>query len=314
MSKFSPVSRRSLLTSGALAATGLGAACSAPAAAPAPPPKPVSNFDPLNPEDNAYGYTKMEGALDGSPNYHFSTGYILGFMPGELPRQLTGFQQLKVNKIEDRGDGTYLDTYSTIYMFTPVHESTLLNEWINPYNDRVTRPFHYRSGPSKLLITPQGFKSPKNPDGPGTPDPFILPWLILSDQAHRRMNSFNWFPSDLDVETWPLESPGEQMISSFVTTATGSLEDLGNRDLLRMDIGTFVSAQTNWLPWMLMGQQTGHIGYHVIGQVYDSLDKIPAETVGMAETVYPGFFDSPFDLPYTLQFREYKAQREPVDP
>ena len=306
-------SRRGIMTAAAIsAAAGITANCAAQAkesGASALSSHP--GFAPMNPIDNAYGYAKMEGALDGSTNYHLASGYILGFMPGELPRQLTGFQQLKINKIEDQGDGVYLDTYSSIYMFTPVDEDTLLHEWTNPYTGVKTEPFHYRSGPSKLLITPEGFKSPSRPDGSGRPNPFVLPWLVMDDTVFRRMNTFNWFPSDLLPEEWPLESPGEQMISSFLTTAQGSLKELSDRSLARMNVTSFTNAQTNWLPWMLMGKIPGFIGYHVVGKNYAALEQLPPATLNMVEQVNSDILNSPFDLPYTLQFREYKNHRSP---
>ena len=273
----------------------------------------VGDFDPSDPRQNAHGYAKMEGSLDGALNYHLSVGYILGFMPGRLPQLLTGFQNLKVNRIEDLGDRSYLDTYSSVYSFTePDGSERLLNEWTNPYTGATNRPFHYRSGPSRLLITPEGFKSPGRPEAPGNPDPFVLPWLVLGDQIVRRLNSSSWFPSDLSPEEWPLESPGEEMISSHFTTRVGDLADLVNPDITRMEVTSFANSQSNWLPWMLMGQIPGHIGYHTIGRSFTDLGEVPEEYVRSAEQVVPEFFDAPLDLPYTLQLREYKKARQPA--
>ena len=273
----------------------------------------VGDFDPTNPLHNSHAYAKMEGSLDGTMNYHLSVGYILGFMPGQLPRLLTGFQNLKVNRIEDLGEGSYLDTYSSVYSFTAADRpEQLLGEWTNPYTGVANRPFHYRSGPSRLLITPEGLKSPARPDAPGNPNPLVLPWLVLGEQIVRRLNSASWFPSDLSPEEWPLESPGEEMISAHFTSRIGDLAELLNPDVARMDVTSFTNSQTNWLPWMLMGQIPGHIGYHTIGRSFNDLGEVPEDSVRLAEQTVPDFFDAPLDLPYTLQLREYKKARRPA--
>ena len=272
-------------------------------------------FDASDPLHNSHAYAKMEGSLDGAMNYHLSVGYILGFMPGQLPRLLTGFQNLKVNRIDVLGEGSYLDTYSSVYSFTvPDVPEELLDDWTNPYTGARNQPFHYRSGPSRLLITPEGFKSPSGAEAPGNPNPFVLPWLVLGDQIVRRLNSSSWFPSDLSPDEWPLESPGEEMISAHFTTRVGDLADLVNPDIARMDVTSFANAQSNWLPWMLMGQIPGHVGYHTIGRSFADLGEVPEESVRLAEQVKPDFFDAPLDLPYTLQLREYKKARKPAQP
>lgn len=275
----------------------------------------IGDFDPTDPLHNSHAYAKMEGSLDGAMNYHLSVGYILGFMPGRLPQLLTGFQNIKVNRIEDLGDGSYLDTYSSVYTFTvPDKSEQLPGDWTNPYTGATNRPFHYRSGPSRLLITPEGLKSPGRPEAPGKPNPFVLPWLVLGDQIVRRLNSASWFPSDLSPAEWPLESPGQEMISAHFTSRVGDLADLVNPDIARMDVTSFTNSQSNWLPWMLMGQIPGHIGYHTIGRSFARLGDVPEESIRLAEQVVPDFFDAPLDLPYTLQLREFKKARKPAQP
>ncbi len=269
-------------------------------------------FDPMNPAHNVMGYAKMHGSLDGRRTYHYSTGYIVGYLPGELPQQLTGFEQLKINEMQDNKDGTYTDVYSSLYMFTEIDKPVLLDSWTNPFTGRETDPFHYRSGPSRTLITPNGFKSVKNKEGSGSPDPFIMPWLIMGDTVFYRMNSATWFPSALDPKEWPLESPGNEMISSFLTTESGSLAELEDPDTPTVHTTGFVNAQSNWLPWMLMGKIPGSIAYHVVSQKSYSLDHVPAETLANVEKVQPGFLKDALELPYTLQYVEYKNSRKPV--
>lgn len=268
-------------------------------------------FDPTNPAHNVTGYAKMHGSLDGRRTYHYSTGYIIGALPGELQKQLTGFEQLKINEMIDNKDGTFTDVYSSLYMFTEVDKPVLLDSWKNPYTGRETKPFHYRSGPSRTLITPNGFKSAKNPDGPGSPDPFLMPWLIMGDTVFYRMNSGVWFPSALDPKEWPLESPGNEMISSFLVTESGPLAELEDPDVQSVNTTGFVNAQSNWLPWMLMGQIPGSIAYHVVSQKGYSMDHVPAATLANVEKVQPGFVKNALELPYTLQYEEYKNKRTP---
>lgn len=269
-------------------------------------------FDPTDPEENVYAYAKMHGNLDGRVDYFLSVGFILGFMPGQLPAVLTGFQNIKANRIEPLESGGYVQNYSSFYIFTEPREPKLLEEWDNPYTGKVNRPFHYRSGPSKTYITRTGLKgTASGPDGPGRPNPLLFPWLQMGEQIILQSNSAFWFPSDLSPEEWPLESPGERMISGHIANRIGSLADLENRAQTSMHTLDFSNAQTNWLPWMLMGRLPGHIAYNVVGQNFSRLEDVPDTTIAMVNQVHPTFFDAPFDLPYTLQFREYKRLRKP---
>ena len=258
----------------------------------------------------ARAYARLEGDVAGAKVWECVDGYIVGVTPNDLPRVLTGFSQVKCSRMTDNRDGSFTHRYGGVYMFTDLETGALLDAWRNPYNGRETRPFHYRSGPSETLITPTGLKSLANRAAPGAP--LKLSWFRLGDDVWARSNSATWFPSFLMPDHWPLESPGTRMISGFLLSWKTSARALLDPTVTSLPSELYTSAQSNWLPWMLMGTSPGLAMYHVVGRKLARFADIPERTRQMAEKLHPSYLEDPFGFPKTLQHSEFLRLRKPT--
>ena len=95
-----------------------------------------------------------------------------------------------------------------------------------------------------------------------------------------------FYPSALQPDKWPRESPGKMSQVSEYFRYVIKREDLENpRKTHVPSIGTWVRV-TPWLPWMLMDEAPGHMLYVGTMLSRTSLDGVPAdvlERVGVGE-------------------------------
>ncbi len=117
--------------------------------------------------------------------------------------------------------------------------------------------------------------------------PFLLDWRQSGDQVTLRLETMREYPNPVQPEDWPLASTGPTRRYGDFLTWTTSLNDLQNDDLTSAPATLFYSAQTNWQPWMFMGQGPGHLLWHASGAKYNALDELPVSFVESVDGLHP---------------------------
>jgi hypothetical protein len=283
-----------------------------------------TKVDFTNPIWNRDAWSRIQGDLN-PDNQKFSDvrGVILGVKPGEAAKELCGFEAFLATRLVPQEDGTIRRLNREVIFYTNARTGEIIDSWTNPWTGEEVNvvqvandPFNYTIS-EWLILAPEDFKSSDPEKAKPRKFPLIFPWhsfggdmLSLSTDMHLL------YPNSLDPNKFVRESSGPMVQVSEMMRYNISRADLENPELTSVPYSGTWARVTPWLPWMLMGQESGHVLYNGSMTGGPTTDIISPQALAYAEEHYPQFLSAPTEDygPSHSSLEIYARTQEPAPP
>ena len=284
-------------------------------------PKPIISppgldIDFNDPAQNLEAFTRV--FVDTDPDkaafgWYGGTIYaVIGDSSQLIP--LLGMEGIGITKTRPMESGAgYQVTNRELAYYKDLASGQFIDEWKNPLNGRSCETFPIHNMTVSAEMTPM---MKMDMEGTMIEYPFVPPWEFLGDKALSTFEIHASVPSELQPDTWPVESPGPKTRISEMFMRYCDIADLANKELTSIPyVGTWTRL-ASWFPWMLMGQTEGHLYFRCSMSSYDSLDALPATFLEKARKDHPEYLVTPdfstWGQPTDSTFNMYKKERTPV--
>jgi hypothetical protein len=142
---------------------------------------------------------------------------------------------------------------------------------------------------------------------------FLLPWHFVGPHAMAAFDvNLDW-KSPLDPKDWKRESPGERVRVSEYQQWRVDSKELVDRSLPSLKAYGSWNRVATWLPWMLMGQNPGHLFYRSHTLKLDRVEDLPKDILAYTEKRFPKYLTAPTEWvsPNVSSFEMYARDRKP---
>ena len=269
------------------------------------------------PAEHIRAFLKLHVSLAAETVYHMYVGTLEAMLPGHEIVNLCACTTLLRRQVEVRPEGHHVTVWEGTVYHRP-GETEPLEEFKNPLNDRIVRPFHQREGRGESLWTDTGVKFRRSDDtwverGNGG-KPLSFDWHQAGERIWvSRYSSGVYAKHPLNAEQWPLEYCGPDLLYSEKTTNSGLIREMADPDIKNASATYALNVGMLWWPWLLMGQAPGHLVWNTNGVKLSSPDSLSTETRRMIEKVHPNLFSpgEPWKGRFNL-WTDYPKMRKPV--
>ncbi len=270
------INRRSWLAGSLILGAGVGAESSS-AISSAAVAVAGSEPDTWRSDEQLRNLVRMQGSLLEEDVRWWFTGVIFGVRgEGETPRPLVRFEGTEVYWFSHRGDDFQLGGH-TVTFFRDFETGEFLYEFINPYTGKreAVKPA-VQGGNLGFAYTRQGIW-PVRLDGTPLAEPVKKPLRV---QWHE-MGPHIW------LQHQTVYPPGMPAMHGQRQTIFAQRDAL--RDPRQNSVPASFSSVVfmNWLKWMDMKDQPGHVIWHASGVKLQSMDQLPRAYRERAEKEYP---------------------------
>ncbi|MEN9836425.1 MAG: hypothetical protein RLZ79_93 [Pseudomonadota bacterium] len=270
------INRRSWLAGSLILGAGVGAESSS-AISSAAVAVAGSEPDTWRSDEQLRNLVRMQGSLLEEDVRWWFTGVIFGVRgEGETPRPLVRFEGTEVYWFSHRGDDFQLGGH-TVTFFRDFETGEFLYEFINPYTGKreSVKPA-VQGGNLGFAYTRQGIW-PVRLDGTPLAEPVKKPLRV---QWHE-MGPHIW------LQHQTVYPPGMPAMHGQRQTIFAQRDAL--RDPRQNSVPASFSSVVfmNWLKWMDMKDQPGHVIWHASGVKLQSMDQLPRAYRERAEKEYP---------------------------
>ncbi len=310
----SPMNRRQALRAAAASAAAVPVLASAQAK-----PKRAMRFD--DPIWNRDVKARMESFADPKKFVYGSvTGVVNGVREGERVRPLMRFDVFSTIRIVPQPDGSYQRLCKELIYYRDLATGKFMDHWDNPYTGERVKVVEVANDPFNYKISEWYPEPPSygglNKERPPR-KPFILPWFMVdADTVCTETDIHLFYPSALQPEKWPRESPGKMSRVSELFRSFARREHLEDPSLDFIPSHGVWSRITPWLPWMLMDQAGGHIEYLGTMASRPTLDFHPKDVLERAKQRHPSYFVAPevWSDPSLSSLEHYALEQKPAAP
>jgi len=315
------LSRRQTMALGAGVALAAGA-CSAAqtsAVAETSSKKPLV-LDYKNNIWNRDALARLHGTLDFSKEkIGWYKGKAIGVMPGRKNIEICGFEGFSVARLLPLEDGSYRKVLREVGFYTDLKTGEILETMENPYTGETVRVVPIANDPFNFTIS-EFYPQPPNYGGLNKEErpriPMLLDWDERGDKVLLTSDIHLFYPSALQPDEWPRESPGKMTQVSEMFRYIIDPAQLGDPDNKSVSFFGSWSRSTPWFPWMLMDQAPGHCFYVCDQGAGDSWDLVPQRMRDAAEAIDPKFLSAPTEDygPSLSSLEMYKIEQTPAPP
>jgi len=321
--KKSNYSRRQALTSGLAASTALMAAACAGGqnqATAEPAQKKSLVLDYKNPEWNRDAMARIHGNLDFTKEkIGWFKGKAVGVMPGKKNLEICGFEGFSVTRLIPLEDGSYRKLLREVGFYRDMKTGKILETMENPYTGENVRVVPIANDPFNFTIE-QYWPQPPNYGGLNAEErpriPMLLNWNEMGDKVLLTSDIHLFYPSALQPDKWPRESPGVMNQVSEMFRYIIDKDQLGDPDNTSVSFFGTWNRITPWFPWMLMDQAPGHIVYVCDQGACDHWDFIPEDILQAARNIDEKFLSAPTEDygPSLSSLELYAKEQTPAPP
>jgi hypothetical protein len=249
---------------------------------------------------NMIARARLDGNLDETKEkFGSATGIVAGVRPGEAVRDLFGYEVFSAGRLRRQPDGSFRFLHREVVYYTDPRSGEILFEWANPYTGETVKVVDVANDPWDETI--EAFQ-PLAPSYGGlikettSRKPFVMDWSLgPGGMAVAQLHVNLYYPARLQPDKWPRESSGKmnQVSESYVYMA--SLADLQNPKLTSVENNGTWARVTPWLPWMLMGQASGHVQYNGITANFDDIDRAKRNVLDHTAKYHPQMLHAPME-------------------
>lgn len=266
------MNRRQWLTGSLILGAGMGGGVGATSIASAD-----SGPETWRSDEHLRNLVRMQGSLREEDVRWWFTGVIFGVRgESETPRPLVRFEGMEVYWFSHRGDGFQLGGH-TVTFFRDFETGEFLYEFANPYTGKreAVKPA-VQGGNLGFAYTRDGIW-PVRLDGTPFGEPVKKPLRV---QWHE-MGPHIW------LQHQTIYPPGMPAMHGQRQTIFAQRNDLldSGQDSVAASFSSVVFM--NWLKWMDMKDQPGHVIWHASGVKLQSMDQLPRDYRQRAEKEYP---------------------------
>ena len=280
-----------------------------------------TKIDFMNPRWNRDAWARIQADLNPeNERFTYCTGQILGVKPGEKVKELCSFETFLAARLIPQEDGTIRRLNKEVIFYTDSRTGEFLKTWTNPWTGEEVEVVHVANDPFNytisdyLILAPEDFGADKGAEPKKIP--LLFPWrelpenrLLLTTDMHL------YYPNALQPSKWPRESAGEMVQVSELFRYIVSKDELEDPNMTYVNYTGSWQRITQWLPWMLMGQEPGHILYASTMMGGNTADIIPKHVRDFSEANYPGFLSAPKeDYGPSISSLEYYAKEQTPAP
>lgn len=273
-------------------------------------------------EWNRDAIARINGDMDfGKVKPGWYGGVVMGVRDGEKVRPLMNFEGFSMARLRDNGDGSYQKLLRELVFYKDLKTGKILETFDNPYTGETVKVVPIANDPFNFVMEKYYPKGPsygglnKLSDAPRIP--LRYPWKITDENTVTLARDIHLFyPSALQPDEWPRESSGNMVRVSEMFRYVIRREDLENPDKTSVTYSGSWNRITPWLPWMLMGQASGHITYCGTMGGFSNLDMVSPEVIAYAEKHFPKYFDAPtvWEEPSFSSLEDYARTQSPAPP
>ena len=270
------LSRRDWLAGSLILGAGLGSEAGL-AKAGVTPPLTELHLETWRPEDHLRNMVRMQGSLNEEDVRWWFTGVIFGVRgEGETPRPLVRFEGMEVYWFAHRGLDFQLGGH-TVTFFRDFETGEFLHEFANPYTGKrdIVKPA-VQGGNLGFAYTRDGIWPVRLDGSPfGTPvkKPLRVQW--------HEMGPHVW------LQHQTVYPPGMPALHGQRQTIFAQRDALLDADQKSVAASFSSVVFMNWLKWMDMKDQPGHVIWHASGVKLQSMDQLPRSYRERAEAEYP---------------------------
>lgn len=317
------IDRRTALQMGATAGLGLVCGSNLASAATATADKGAKEKLPMRFDDpiwNRETSAKLQAHTD--PNkfvYGSGSGVVCGVRDNERVKELLGFDIFSTMRCVRQPDGSYQRLCREVVFYRDLKTKKLLDEWDNPYTGERVRVVDVANDPFNYVIS-EFFPDPPSYGGLNKEKPpkrpYLLNWSMMSDDVVSLDADIHLFyPSALQPDKWPRESPGKMSRVSELFRYFIRREDIENPKLTHLPHHGVWSRITPWLPWMMMDQAPGHVTYLGTMGTRETLESYPRQDViQRVKERYPQYLTAPtvWVDPSLSSLERYAREQKPA--
>ncbi len=276
--------------------------------------------DLTTPHGNMIAMARLEGNLDPRKStYGWASGVLFGVAPGEKVRDLMGVNVFSSTRVLKQPDGSFQRLSREVVYYSDLKTGEFMDVYDNPYtNERVkvvdvaNDPFNYKI--EEFYPAPPSYGG-LNKDAPPR-KPFLLDWKVRGATLNLFQYINLYYPSGLQPDKWPRESPGKMSQVSEIFLYIISLADMQDAKKTWAPYTGSWSRITPWLPWMLMGQAPGHCSYECQMGTTDTLDEIDPKLLARVREKNPAYLSAPetWVEPSLSSLEHYALEQKPAPP
>ena len=267
---------------------------------------------------NRDAMARIHGNLDFTKEkFGWFKGKAIGVMPGRKNQDLVGFEGFSVTRLLPLEDGSYRKLLREVGFYTDLKTGEILETYKNPYTDELVPVVPIANDPFNFTIS-EYYPQPPSYGGLNKNRPPRIPLLLDWDQRGDKVlltsDIHLFYPSSLQPNEWPRESPGVMTQVSEMFRYIIEPEQLGDPNNTSVSFfGSWVRS-TPWFPWMLMDQAPGQCLYVCDQGAGDTIDLIPDYILKAAEKIDPKFLNAPSEDygPSLSSLENYKLTQKPA--
>ena len=320
-SKSSGINRRDVLGLAGSAGLGMAAATVADAATGSTRSSAIVPLRFDDPIWNREASARLEADTDSKQQVWGSAfGVLNAVIEGQKVKPVLRFDVFSSTRVIRQPDASYQRLSRELVFYRDVDSKQIVDEWTNPLThervkvvDIANDPFNYTI--SEFFPEPPSYGGLNKEKPPRRP--LLLNWGLAGDDTVTLESDIDLFyPSALQPDKWPRESPGKMSQVSEFFRYVIKREDLENpRRTHVASVGTWVRV-TPWLPWMLMDQAPGHMLYVGTMLKRTSLDGVPADVLERVKQRYPQYLTAPqvWEEPSLSSLEHYAREQTPAPP
>jgi hypothetical protein len=279
-----------------LAAAAAGAFAASGTMAEGPPL--VTKVDFKNPRWNRDTFIRLDADVDPTKEkLGWLKGTVYGVRDNEKVRPLftnEGFSFVRTKRLPD---GSWRRLLREIVFYRDIETGEILKTWTNPYTGRTVKVVPIANDPFNFTIS-DTFPLPPSYGGLNKEAPVRKPFLMdwsegPNDTLILQTNINLYYPSALQPDKWPMESPGvfSRVTELFIYVV--KRKDVENPRVTSLPLVGSWSRITPWLPWMQMGAAPGHVTFFNTFGTLSGIDALPADLVAAAREISPKFLSAP---------------------
>ena len=312
--------RDALKFGGSIAAAGGIAACASTNTALAATPTPTAPLEFDNPLWNRDKFAMRQGDTDSTKQkWGWFGGRVFGIRPNELDLHICNFEGFSVSRLLPLGDGNYRKVLREVGFYLDKDTGEILDTFVNPYTGETVSVVPIANDPFNITIE-STYPAPPSYGGLNEeippPRPFLLNWREFDDRVLLHTDINLYYPSSLQPDEWPRESPGPMTQVSEFFSYNLSKADLMNPELTTIEFMGVWNRSTPWFPWMLMDQAPGQMLYVCDYSSRKTPVGIPQKILDAAKAIDPKYLEAPYEDygPSLSSLENYKLTQTPAPP
>ncbi len=273
-----------------------------------------------NPRWNRDTLIKLQGNTDFSQQkWGWYGGRVIGVRPGEPDKHVCDFEGFSVARMKHLGDGNYRKLLREVGFYLDKDTGKILDTFDNPYTGEKVNVVPIANDPFNVTFE-EYWPEPPSYGGLNTERPprrpLLLNWRDFGDRVLLHTDIHLFYPSSLQPEEWPRESPGQFTQVSEMFSYNIQKSDIMAPNSTSIDNMGVWNRITPWFPWMLMGQGPGHMVYVCDFASRKTSAGIPQQILDAARAIDPKYLEAPTEDygPNLSSLENYKLTETPAPP